>query len=109
MKPIRVKSHVRLNNPISRSVSDCMFLNLSSSLLGSCVEDCLLLVLTVTDLDTRDSLVSLVHQVYYPAFAKAVAHIDGGIKMFGQEEFKAEVTRLAVHCGLLALKEGFET
>ena len=99
----------KVTRHLSRTVSDCMFLNLSSSLLGSCVEYCLLLVLTVTDLDTRDSLVSLVHQVYYPAFAKAVAHIDGGIKMFGEEEFKAEVTRLAVHCGLLALKEGFET
>ena len=86
-----------------------MFLKLSSGLLGSCVEDCLLLLLTVTDLHTRDRLVSLVHQVYYQAFANAVAHIDARILVFDQEEFKAEVTRLAVHCGLVALKEGVET
>ena len=91
---------------MSRTVSDCMFLNLSSASLGSCVEDCLVLVLTVTDLPTRDSIVPLVHQGYYQAFANAVAHIDGGIKMFSRSEFKKEVTRLAVHCGLLALQEG---
>ena len=54
--------------------------------------------------DTRQRLVSLVHEVYYQAFANAVVHIDPEVEMFSREDFKKEVTRLAVYCGLMALQ-----
>ena len=87
-----------------RSVSDCMFLCLSQARLGSCVLDCVSLLLSLSQPDTRQRLVSLVHEVYYQAFATAVAHIDPQVEMFTREDFKKEVTRLAVYCGLLALQ-----
>ena len=81
-----------------------MFLCLSQARLGSCVLDCVSLLLSLTQPDTRQRVVSLVHEVYYQAFATAVAHIDPEVEMFTREDFKKEVTRLAVYCGLLALQ-----
>ena len=46
-------------------VADCMFLSLERARQGSCVEDCLIMLLTITDLPTRGQAVYLVHQVYY--------------------------------------------
>ena len=42
-----------------------MFLSLERARQGSCVEDCLIMLLTITDLPTRGQAVYLVHQVYY--------------------------------------------
>ena len=81
-----------------------MFLRLSQARPGSCVEDCVRLLLSLSSTNTRQRLVSLVHEVYYEAFASAVAHIDAEVEMFSREDFKKEVTRLAVYCGLLALQ-----
>ena len=61
------------------------------------------------DYSARQRVVPLVHEVYYQAFASAVAHIDPQVEMFSREEFQKEVTRLAVYCGLLALQAHWDS
>ena len=82
-----------------------MFLCLSQARLGSCVLDCLSLVLSLSAPVTRQRVVCLVQEVYYQAFASAAAHIDPEVEIFTRDQFKKEVTRLAVYSGLLALQE----
>ena len=88
---------------LSRCPTEAVFHNLSEGHLGSCVADCVTLVLARATAEARADIVELLLTGYYDAFAAAVAHVTSSVAVFSREQFAREVRRLAVHCGVATL------
>ena len=91
---------------LSRCPTEAVFHNLREGHLGSCVADCVSLVLARATAEARADIVELLLTGYYDAFAAAVAHVTSAAAapaVFSREQFAREVRRLAVHCGVATL------
>ena len=92
---------------LSRCPTEAVFPSLSEGHLGSCVADCVTLVLARATAEARADIVELLLTGYYDAFAAAVAHVTSSAAaappVFSREQFAREVRRLAVHCGVATL------